>query len=346
MLLSFSRALSFRAASVSPLSFQALSIRSARAMAAMMTTTKAATEGLSSPFANPALDSTIGGPPPPTSTSKTFVLFHSPCPDGAFAALAAWLHFKQASPSAFEGEEKVQFVPHRVYETMEVPASTSSSSSSSSPLASLSARDTVYLLDYSGPAGFPQALSQIAGRVVVLDHHKTAAEQLAGVIEAKAWTTKREGEEEGEEEEGEEEEEGTKGTDGDKSLRNLEVLLDQDRSGATLSAAHFNPPLTGGLRKAFAAIQDGDLWHWKLPRSKAFYAGLHSSGILDERVAKAPLEMLQKLSELDWDETVSRGEKEVEERDRAVAAEADKAFDFEKKEAVAEAEHKKELRNQ
>ena len=212
---------------------------------------------------------------------------------------------------------------------MEVPASTSSSSSSSSPLASLSARDTVYLLDYSGPAGFPQALSQIAGRVVVLDHHKTAAEQLAGVIEAKAWTTKREGEEEGEEEEGEEEEEGTKGTDGDKSLRNLEVLLDQDRSGATLSAAHFNPPLTGGLRKAFAAIQDGDLWHWKLPRSKAFYAGLHSSGILDERVAKAPLEMLQKLSELDWDETVSRGEKEVEERDRAVAAEADKAFEVE-----------------
>ena len=290
-----------------------------------------------SPFANPALDSTVGRPPIPTPTptstsasastsaAKTFVLFHSPCPDGAFAALAAWLHFKGGEEEKEPEEEKVVFVPHRVYETIEVPSPSSSPSSPSpssspptlsSPLSSLSASDTVYLLDYSGPAGFPQALSKAARRVVVLDHHKTAAEQLGGVIKDKAWTK-------GEKNRGE-----TKGPGGE-DLRNLEVLIDQDRSGATLAAAHFNPPLTPGLARAFAAIQDGDLWHWRLPDSKAFYAGLHSSGILDDKVTKTPREMLRKLSRLDWEETVERGAGEVAARDRAVAAEAERAFEVE-----------------
>ena len=279
-----------------------------------------------SPFANPMLDSTVGRPPissTPTSTAKTVVLFHAPCPDGAFAALAAWLHFGGESSSS--SEKEVKFVPHRVYEALEVPPSTSYSSalppspsapasSPSSPLSGLSSKDTVYLLDYSGPAGFPQALAKVAGRVVVLDHHKTAAEQLSKVIEEKAWLKEDNGE-------------GKGGTATD--LRNLEVLIDQGRSGATISAAHFDPPLSEGLRRAFAAIQDGDLWRWRLPGSRAFYAGLHSSGILDEKVTKTPQEMLSKLSRLDWEETVARGEGEVEERDRAVAAEAARAFEVE-----------------
>lgn len=288
-------------------------------MASTAETTEA--EKAPSPFANPALDSIVGRPPPPglsTSSSKTFVLFHAPCPDGAFAALAAWLHFGGETSSS---EKEVKFVPHRVYEALQVPSSSSTSTStSSSPLSGLSSDDTVYLLDYSGPAGFPEALSKVAGRVVVLDHHKTAAEQLSKVVEGKAWLK-----EEDEEEEGGGGGEGAAGID----LCNLEVLIDQDRSGATISAAHFDPPLTAGLRRAFAAIQDGDLWHWKLPDSKAFYAGLHSSGILDEKVTETPREMFLKLSQLDWDETVKRGEKEVQERDLAVAAEAEKAFEVE-----------------
>jgi len=320
------RALAFRA-----------SIGSARTVApafSSLTTTTKMTEAAPSPFANPALDVTVGRPPPPisTSTARTFVLFHSPCPDGAFAALAAWLHFRGGEEEP-EQEEKVVFVPHRVYETMEVPstasptpASSSPTATPTSPLSSLSAGDTVYLLDYSGPAGFPQALSKVAKRVVVLDHHKTAAEQLGGVIEGKAWMPKEQ-EQEQEEEEKEKTEGG--GEEGLEGLRNLEVLIDQDRSGATIAVAHFNPSLTPGLSKAFAAIQDGDLWRWRLPDSKAFYAGLHSSGILDERVTRTPREMLRKLSELNWGETVERGAGEVAERDRAVAAEADRAFEVE-----------------
>ena len=145
---------------------------------------------------------------------RRVVLFHSPCPDGAFAALAAWLHFGAADrDDDDEEEEKVRFVPHRVYEALEVPSPPSTSSSlpstssplpstsasPSSPLSSLSAGDTVYLLDYSGPAGFPQALAQVAKRVVVLDHHKTAAEQLGAVIEEKAWLPKEAEKEEKEE---------------------------------------------------------------------------------------------------------------------------------------------------
>ena len=47
-------------------------------------------------------------------------------------------------------------------------------------LAPIQADDTVYFLDYTGPPGFPEQVACHAGRVVVLDHHKTAQESLSG----------------------------------------------------------------------------------------------------------------------------------------------------------------------
>ena len=45
-----------------------------------------------------------------TDQSRILVLYHYPCPDGGFAALAAALHFQQI------GQERVLFVPNRVYD--------------------------------------------------------------------------------------------------------------------------------------------------------------------------------------------------------------------------------------
>lgn len=67
----------------------------------------------------------------------------------------------------------------------------------------------MYLLDYAGPSGFAAAAARAvpAGRVQLLDHHKSAAEQLQGAA----------------------------------LPRNLHVTLDQSRSGAQIALEHFQP---------------------------------------------------------------------------------------------------------
>ena len=46
---------------------------------------------------------------------RILVLYHYPCPDGAFGALAAALHFQQYS------QAEVKFVPNRVFAPCSVP---------------------------------------------------------------------------------------------------------------------------------------------------------------------------------------------------------------------------------
>ncbi|KAE8125930.1 hypothetical protein FH972_020691 [Carpinus fangiana] len=77
------------------------------------------------------------------------ILYHYPCPDGAFAALAAHLYFAAASLPAL-------FFPNTVYRPI---------TAQQLPLSEIG---DLYLLDFVGSPG-----------VVVLDHHKTALEKLA-----------------------------------------------------------------------------------------------------------------------------------------------------------------------
>lgn len=78
----------------------------------------------------------------------------------------------------------------------------------------------MYFLDYTGPAGFPEAVAEAIplGTVIVLDHHKTAQESLVGRSDLPP---------------------------------NLSVNIDMDRSGATIARDWFasaipeaRPPLT------------------------------------------------------------------------------------------------------
>lgn len=70
-------------------------------------------------------------------------------------------------------------------------------------------QSVAFLLDYSGPDGFPQQLAQQLRAVVVLDHHKTAAAQLADTASHPP---------------------------------NLHVHMDMGRSGATIARDFFAPP--------------------------------------------------------------------------------------------------------
>lgn len=93
--------------------------------------------------------------------TSAVVLFHHPCIDGIFAALAAYSYFKQRHVPC-------RFVPHRVYEDI-------------NPLQlDVSKEDSLFLCDYIGPSpAFALELCQRACSVTILDHHKSAVDAFA-----------------------------------------------------------------------------------------------------------------------------------------------------------------------
>lgn len=93
-------------------------------------------------------------------------------------------------------------------------------------------------------------------RVIVLDHHKSALEML-----------------------------GNEASLGE----NVVKVIDMERSGATIAFDYFKDKIFSPdvavkhpsileeferVRKLFLYIEDGDLWRWRLPNSKAFRSGL------------------------------------------------------------------------
>jgi oligoribonuclease NrnB/cAMP/cGMP phosphodiesterase (DHH superfamily) len=95
-------------------------------------------------------------------------------------------------------------------------------------------------------------------RVVVLDHHKTALEKLSETAAGE----------------------------------NVIKVIDMERSGATIAFDYFKEKLKfdpnqtavevgefDRLGPLFKYVEDGDLWRWRLPNSKAFNSGLKDSGI-------------------------------------------------------------------
>eukprot|EP00897_Mesotaenium_endlicherianum_P004840 jgi/Mesen1/4384/ME000222S03505 len=277
-------------------------------------------------------------------TQFAAVLYHYPCPDGVFAALAAHMYHTAAGIS-------VKMIPNEVYAPKRVE---------DLPLKGV---DVVYLLDYVGPPGFALALARVVPRVVVLDHHKTAAEALPAA---------RDG------------------------LPNLECTLDMQRSGATIAYAYFSDLLsrahqqgaTDGTRQEFDAaaiatsaiegtrarsdrdreggaaepeelagtteqgassagqpssrgqqgrrrmvaaeerreklelmydyIEDADLWRWRMPDSKAFSSGLADLEL--EYSAEINPDIFRQLLELEVTGVIERGRRSLQEKQRAISA--------------------------
>ncbi|KAK9278107.1 hypothetical protein L1049_027665 [Liquidambar formosana] len=210
---------------------------------------------------------------------KTAVLYHYPCPDGAFAALAAHLYFSATSTPTL-------FFPNTVYNPLRAEEL---------PLHDIG---DVYLLDFVGPSGFVQEISAKVGRVVVLDHHKTALEMFSGEASI-----------------GE----------------NVSRIIDIGRSGATIAYDYFKEKLiasarnldkhggevdVGGshdvvlgeyerVKRLFEYIEDGDLWRWCLQNSKAFNSGLKDLNI--EYNARLNPALFDQLLSLNLESVINQG---------------------------------------
>ncbi len=153
---------------------------------------------------------------PDLSDPSPLVLYHGRnCPDGFGAALAAWLYYGDKAEYVGLDHGDVQSVD-------DLPA--------------LAGR-SVYILDFSFSAEILTAIDERAARLVMLDHHKSAAEKLTGF-----------------------------------ACRCGVVHFDMDKSGARLAWEFFHPekPVPALLQY----VEDRDIWKWEFPESAAFLSAL------------------------------------------------------------------------
>ena len=154
---------------------------------------------------------------PAKNDPQPLILYHGRhCPDGFGAALAAWLYYGP------EGAEFLGLDHGDVQSLADLPA--------------LDGR-AVYILDFSFPADILRGIEAHAAKLVMLDHHKSAAEKLTGF-----------------------------------ACRCGVVHFDMHKSGARLAWEFFHPnePLPALLK----FIEDRDIWKWEFADSAPFLAAL------------------------------------------------------------------------
>jgi uncharacterized protein len=164
---------------------------------------------------------------PDRDDPRPLVIYHARCPDGFGAALAAWLYY--------EGQAEFRACDHGDVKTLaDLP-----------PLAGRA----VYILDFSFSPELMREIEQQAAKLVMLDHHKSAAEKLTGF-----------------------------------ACRCGVVHFDMGKSGARLAWDFFQAEraLPGLVRY----IEDRDLWNWKFPESAGFLAALDMEPLDFERWAE------------------------------------------------------------
>ena len=151
------------------------------------------------------------------------VIYHGgSCPDGFAAALAAWIFFDG------QAQVKAQFLA--------LDHGDVKSADDLFKLADPTGR-TVYILDFSFAPEIMRAIDTVAVKLVMLDHHKSAAEKLTGFV-----------------------------------CRCGGVHFDMGKSGARLAWEFFQPgkPVPDLVR----FVEDRDIWVWQFPQSAAFLAAL------------------------------------------------------------------------
>jgi hypothetical protein len=165
---------------------------------------------------------------PDHADPQPLVLYHGKsCPDGFAAALAAWLFY--------EGKAEFRGLDHGDIKQV-------------SDLPPLEGR-AVYVLDFSFSPEIMQGIEQRAAKLVLLDHHKSAAEKLTGF-----------------------------------ACRCGVVHFDMAKSGSRLAWEFFLPdqPVPDLVR----FIEDRDIWVWQYPESASFLAALDMEPVEFERWAE------------------------------------------------------------
>lgn len=102
----------------------------------------------------------------------------------------------------------------------------------------VSGRDVI-LVDFSYKRPVLERMASAAKSVIILDHHKTAAEDLRGL-----------------------------------DLPNLKIVFDMERSGAGIAWDHYFPNLPRPRMVDF--VEDRDLWRFKYPETRAFCTFLYA----------------------------------------------------------------------
>lgn len=153
---------------------------------------------------------------PDKSDPDPLVLYHGrSCPDGYAAALAAWLYYG--------GRVEMVGLDHGDIKAV-------------SDLPALEGR-AVYILDFSFSPELLQAIDERAAKLVLLDHHKSAAEKLTGF-----------------------------------SCRCGVVHFDMNKSGARLAWEFFHPEVP--VPDLVRYVEDRDIWAWQYSESAGYLAAL------------------------------------------------------------------------
>jgi uncharacterized protein len=153
---------------------------------------------------------------PDLNDPQPLVIYHGrKCPDGFAAALAAWLFYAG----------RAEFLPLDHGDVTSMQA-----------LPSVAGR-AVYILDFSFAPEIMHGIDALAAKLVLLDHHKSAAEKLAGF-----------------------------------ACRCGVVHFDLRKSGARLAWEFFQPEVAVPALVRF--VEDRDIWAWQYPESAGFLAAL------------------------------------------------------------------------
>lgn len=153
---------------------------------------------------------------PDKNDLQPLVIYHGPnCPDGFAAAFAAWLYY--------EGQAEFLGLDHGDIKSVDdLPAVE---------------RRAVYILDFSFSADILRSIEERAAKLVMLDHHKSAAEKLTGF-----------------------------------DCRCGIVHFDMQKSGARLAWEFFHPE--EAVPDLVRFVEDRDIWVWQYPESAGFLAAL------------------------------------------------------------------------
>lgn len=174
------------------------------------------------------------------------VIYHGGCSDGW---CAAWI----AAHALGIGEESL----------------IRASYGSKLPYEKIGPQDTVYLVDFSYPRAELLELATLVGKVIVLDHHKTAQAELADLHG---------------------------------NMLGIEVVFDMNRSGARIAFDELMVPriqmrddtyhLLTMAEILSRYVQDRDLWQWKLESSRemsAFLASIPFTLVEWDKLIQTPL---------------------------------------------------------
>jgi len=153
---------------------------------------------------------------PDCNDPNPLVIYHGRnCPDGFAAALAAWLFF--------DGKAEFLALDHGDVKTVD-------------DLPALAGR-AVYILDFSFAEHILRGIEDRCAKLVLLDHHLSAAEKLTGF-----------------------------------KCRCGVVHFDMKKSGARLAWEFFHPQQS--VPDLVRFVEDRDIWVWQYPQSAGFLAAL------------------------------------------------------------------------